>query len=474
MRSGARPDSTMKDDRLRRALLPTWPPQSVSEAMLLLCAAALHLLLALWLLPGGSVPSQPDVAEAALASLGALARPMALALLLALAARVVLRVAPVLALGLGALLTAGTCVAPLAQGLGGAAPAQAAWLGPLCTALLALPATRLAGRPAWTAALLAPLAAALVAAVAHYDAAHGWLLDAAGLSVRGALAFSLEQARREGLDAVPLLVLCLLAWLAAGGKELRRALLLAWRGGAWPLAVAGAACLAWGYVRAGVALDALPGILQPPAIYGLVVFLAGLGALLAMVALLLAHLRQGEPRPSAGTLGLLAAWGGVLTWLGADAAPIMAALIVLPVAAPLFLRPGRWWSHRPMSPICGAGLALLLWIAGVTLVPGVGFPKVPFDSYLLPGLLAAGAGFRLVHGRAGRRPVGALGVALLCAGLAGLALEAGRGDMIVLCGVMFLLLELGLLLPRGPRAAAGDAAFCCLALLGAATALSAG
>ncbi|MDA1071630.1 MAG: hypothetical protein O2825_09565, partial [Proteobacteria bacterium] len=98
----------MKDDRLRRALLPTWPPQSVSEAMLLLlCAAALHLLLALWLLPGGSVPSQPDVAEAALASLGALARPMALALLLALAARVVLRVAPVLALGLGALLTAG-------------------------------------------------------------------------------------------------------------------------------------------------------------------------------------------------------------------------------------------------------------------------------------------------------------------------------------------------------------------------------
>ena len=35
-------------------------------------------------------------------------------------------------------------------------------------------------------------------------------------------------------------------------------------------------------------------------------------------------------------------------------------------------------------------------------------------------------------------------------------------------------MTLGLLLPRGPRAAAGDAAFCCLALLGAAAALSAG
>ena len=137
----------MKRDRLRRALLPTWPPESIAEAMLLLfCAAALNLLLALWLQPGGAVPAQPDVTEAALASLGALARPMALALLLALAARVVLRVAPVLALGLGALLMAGTWVAPLAQGLGGTGPAQAAWLGPLSTALLALPATRLAGR----------------------------------------------------------------------------------------------------------------------------------------------------------------------------------------------------------------------------------------------------------------------------------------------------------------------------------------
>lgn len=465
----------MKDDRLRRALLPTWPPQSVSEAMLLLlCAAALHLLLALWLLPGGSMPAQPDVTEAALASLGALARPLALALLLALAARVVLRVAPTLALGLGALLTAGTWVAPLAQGLGGAGPAQAVWLGPLCTALLALPATRLAGRPARTAALLGPLAAALVAAVAHYDAAHGWLLDAAGLSVRGALVFSLEKARREGLDAVPLLVLCLLAWLAAGGAELRRTLLLPWRKGGWPLAVAGSACLAWGYVRAGVAQDALPGILQPPAVYGLTAFLAGLGALLAMVALVLAHRRQGEARPLPGTLGLLAVWAGVLTWLAADEAPIMAALIVLPAAAPLLIRTGRWWSHRPISPIVGAALALLLWIAGVTLVPGVGLPSLPFDSLLLPGLLAAGAGFRLVHGPAGRRPVVALGIALLCAGLAGLALEAGRGDMIVLCGAMLLLLELGLLLPRGPRAVAGDAAFCCLALLGAATVLYAG
>jgi len=465
----------MKKTRLRRALLPTWPPESVSEAMLLLlCAAALRLLIALWLLNGSTMPAEPDLADAALAMLGTLARPMALGLMLALAARVVLGVAPGLALGLGALLMVGTWAGALVQGVTGAAPATINWLELLCVGVLAFPAARLAGKPLWAGGLLGLVAAALVAAVAQYDAVHGLVLDAWGLSVRGALVFSLEQSRREGLDAVPLLAICLLAWLAAGGAGLGRTLLLAWVGGAWPIAIAGAACIAWGYVRAGIALETLPGILQPPSIYGLVAFLAGLGALLAMVAPMLAHQRRGEPRPSAGTLGLLAVWAAVLTWLAADEAPFLAALIVLPVAAPLFIKPGRWLSHRPMSPIGGAAAAVLLWIAGVTLVPGIGVPKLPFESYLLPGLVAAGAGFRLVHGRATHRPVAALGIALLCAGLAGLALEAGRSDMLVLCAVMLLLLELGLLLPRGTRAAAGNAAFCCLALLGAATALFTG
>jgi len=463
----------MKKTRLRRALLPTWPPESVSEAMLLLlCAAALRLLIVLWLSPGSTMPAEPDLADAGLAMLSALARPMALGLMLALAARVVLGVAPGLALGLGALFMVGTWAGALVQGVTGAAPATINWLEPLCVGVLAFPAARLAGKPLWAGGLLGLAAAVLVAAVAQYDAVHGLVLDAWGLSVRGALVFSLEQSRREGLDALPLLMISLVAWMLAGSVGLRRTLLLPWIGGAWPIAVAGAACMAWGYVRAGVALDAMPGILQPPSIYGVAAFLAGLGALLAMVALLRAH-RQGAPRPSPGTLGLLTSWSLALTWLAAAEAPVAAALIGLPLALPLLLKPGGW-ADRPAGFLGGAVFAVLLWMAGATLVPGAGLPMVSLDGFLLLGLLAAGAGFGGLYARAASRPVAALCIVLLCGGLAALALEAGRGDMLVLCAVMLLLLGLGLLLPRGPKAVAGNAAFCCLALLSSATALFTG
>lgn len=460
----------MKRNRLRRALLPTWPPESPSEAMLLLvCAAAMGLLIALWALPGSAILAQPRVDDAAVALLAALARPVALGLLLALAARLLLAVPPALALGLGALLLAGTWPAPLIEGTTTLTANEGVWLSCACVALLALPAARLAGARMPAGLLLGLIAALLVLAVARYDMAHAWVLDALGGAVRGALVFGLSHARREALDSLPLLAICLAGWLALGGPEPRGTILAAWRRVTWPVLLACSACTVWGFVVSGAALGALPGILQPPAIYGAAGLLAALGASLVLASGWRARRSPQGNIPDAGTLGIaliaalalayLAGLGALLAL--APAAGLLGASILCPAAG----RPGL-----ALRTAGGALCAVFLYGAGAMAVPGAGVPSI--DVLTLAGLLGAGAAFAGLVAAGASRRIATFWLVLLFLALVLLALGAGRVDMIGLCGALLAVMLLFLLLPRRtPQGRLGDAALCCLGLLVAASAV---
>lgn len=369
----------MRQNRLRRALLPTWPPENASEAMLLLlCAAALRLLIELWTVPAGAMLAQPDVATAALALLGALARPMALGLLLALAAFVLLKVPTHLALGLGALMLAGTWVLPLASGIAWLPPETETWITVVPVAFLALVAAYVVRTGFLQAVLLGLVAPLLAVAVASWDLAHAWALDTLGLSVRGALVFGIAHARREALDAMPLLALCLAAWMLPGGSPVRRMLAPGGEAAPWHLQLGGACAVVLGFVGAGVALGVLPGILQPPGVYGLAALLAGLGAGAALVAGL-ERRRAGSSRsPSVGALGILAAWALALCYVSGPLSLPAVALVVALLALDLLLPPGR----RPGVAIrwCrAAAIGVILWWAGSAIVPGAALAPAAFE-----------------------------------------------------------------------------------------------
>ena len=456
----------MAASRLRRALLPTWPPENVSEAMLLLvCAAALGLLIALWLLPEGAILAQPEVGDAALALLAALARPLALGLLLALAARIVLRVSAPVALGLGAVMLAGTWPAPLVQRLAGPESLASAWTAPACVALLALAAARLgAVRGVAHALLLAACGALLTVTVASYDTVHAWLLDAAGISVRGALVVGLGHARREALDSLPLLALCLAGWLLAGGRQPRCLLGGVWREGAWPALLAAGCCLAWGYVACGAALGALPGLLQPPALYLPAALLAGLAGTFVLAAGWQARRRCDEGRPSAGTLGLVAFWALALAYLAG-----FAALLAVALAGGLIASAGALPARLRVAG--GALSTVLLFVAGALAIPGLEAAPPVLGPPALAGLAGAGAAFAGLRGSAGTRVVEGLWLTVLFVALALLAQAGGRGDLVLLCAALLVVMLLLLLLPgRTGAGRTGDAALCCLGLLAAAIA----
>ena len=460
----------MKEDRLRRALLPTWPPESTSEAMLLLvCAAALRLLLQLWVQPGAALVAQPGVGDATLALLAALARPVALGLLLALAARVLLKAPTSLALGLGALLLAGSWPEPLLQGLVGLPSGVMVWVTPVCIALLAVPAARLARASVASGVLLAVCGLLLGAILGFYDAAHAWLLDALDLAVRGALVFGMSHARREALDSLPLLAFCLLGWSLLGGGRFRRLIAAAWLGRAWPVLLAAMTCLAWGFVVQGAALGAMPGVLQPPAVYALAGLMAGLLAGLSLARCWQARRTQTPDHPDAGELGMIAAWALALAYLAGLGAMLAAFLAGVLLAAPVLMPAG----HRLPAALrlAGAALcALFLFLAGALAVPGATAPAA--GPVLLGGLLGAGAAFAGLIACERSRLAAAAGLLALFAALAVIALGSGRGDMVLLCGALLVVMLLFLALPgRTPAGRTGDAALCCLGLLAAATAV---
>lgn len=456
----------MKQDRLRRALLPTWPPESASEAMLLLlCAAAMRLLVELWALPAAAALAQPEVGDAALALLAALARPMALGLFLALAARLLLGAGPSLALGLGALMLAGTWAGPLAEGLALLPHGKSEGVAVALVVLFALGAARLAGAGAARTMALAVFAALLAGGLVCYDAAHAWLLDALGLAVRGALVSGFSHARREALDAMPLLAACLACWIVLGGAPLRRVL-----GGVfvtpWPL-LAGAACaLAWGFVRAGAARGTLSGLLQPPAIYGLTALLAALGATAALMAAEKARARGAEDAPGAGERGILAAWALALAYVAGPLALLVVVLTAALLALDMLLPRGRSPGAATRASRAAAIAVICCWGGGSIVV---GAPLLSLAT--LGGLLVAGCALNGLTAGESRAGPASLWIVLLAAALAALALGAGRGDMLVLCAGMAAVLLLVMALGRGRPTLAESAVLCCVVLLAAATVL---
>ncbi len=460
----------MSKDRLRRALLPTWPPESVSEAMLLLvCAAALGLLIELWALPGGAILAQPRVDDAALALLAALARPMALGLLLALAARTILVIPSSLALGLAALLLVGTWPAPLVEAFTNLPTGALMWLTPVCVAVMALPAARLTRARISRVLLLAFCSALLTAAVAHYDMAHAWLLDAVGGAVRGALVFGISHARREALDSLPLLAFCLLGWVLLGGAEARRLIAAALRGTAWPWLLAGSACLTWGFLVHGAALDAVPGIMLPPAIYAPLGLLGALGASLVLARGWQARRSGAAGDAATGELGIVAVCGLALAYL-AGLGSLLAVTLAGGLIAASTLPGANAGPGRALRLAIGALCAVCLYGAGAMAVPGIGLPVV--DALTLAGLLGAGTAFAGLAFSARSRMAAAFWLVVLFVALALLALGGGRGDMVGLCGALLGVMLLFLLLPgRTSAGRLGDAALCCLGLLAAATAV---
>lgn len=425
--------------RLRQFLVPTWPPQSVAEALLLVAVvAATGLLLELWFEPRSDLVAAVAFQSAGVAVAGALMRAMALGLLLGLAGRLALGIDACRALGLGALLLCATWTAPLLAAGGIALP----WAGAAVAAVLSLAVTaaRRSG-PARSAALA--LSVAVLAGLApFYDAAHAWLLDVMDVSVRGALIGGFDGAQRGALDGVPLALAVLLAWVAApapSGRAASAGVLHTW--GAGPLAL-GALALAWGFVDGGTRQGMLAGLLHPPALYAPLAQGLALALLLPLAMALRMRRRRRAETMALGSVAPLAAGAALLGIVaGVPALPglAVAALVLMLIAAP----PGAARPGLVPNVLLGALLALALWAAGAMTVPGMTPERLADGALAAAGVAGAGASIagmaRLAAETSGRsagrspwpRALAALWLAEYAASLCAVAYGAGRSDLVL-------------------------------------------
>lgn len=425
--------------RLRRLLVPAWPPQTVAEALLLIAVvAACRLLLELWFVPRSDLVAAVAFESAGVAVAGGLLRGMALGLLLGLAARLVLRVHACRALGLGAVVLGATWAGPLLAAGGLDFP-----LGGAVAAFVLGLIGGAAGRGGAVRSLaFGLLCGGLVGLAPFYDMAHGWLLDALGISVRGTLVGGFDGARRRALDGIPLALVALLAWVLPPAPSARPAVLGVIRTwGPGPLAL-GATALAWGFVDGGSRSGLLQGLLHPPALYAPLAQALALAVLLPVAAALrMRHRRQAEP-PTLGSVAPLAAGAALFGLIaGIQALPGLAAaaLLLLVVAAP----PGASRPVLAVDVLLGGALALALWAAGAMTVPGMTTERLAAGALALAGVAAAGASIagmgRLAAEASGRRAgtppwprtMAALWLADYAVSLCAIAFAAGRVDLLL-------------------------------------------
>jgi len=389
--------------------LAPWPPQSITEALVLgLALVVLRLVIDLWFLPADRMAVYHDPRLAALAFVEAGLPWLSLALALALAARALLSCTIPLALGIGALLLLPTSIEPVLTRFAAplATPLEREIAGVACV-VAASAIAGIACRPG-PGRILAfmPVAALLALAWPAYGAAHGWLLDLAGLSVRGTMVHGLDAPQRGILNELPAFVLVGALWLALGGAEARRMWRVLRR--EWPppqLALAVLALL-WGYVLAARGTGQIVAPLQPPAIYGALGALLALAACAAAGAALRARHRGRMEALSRGDIVALLVIAAALALVDGWAALGATALF----AATLFLLAWPLGAVRPpftLELLAGALVALSAFAAGGLAVPATA-PEDLLAEPLLPAAVAgAGAALAgLAHAadeRAGRR-----------------------------------------------------------------------
>ncbi|MBT5432036.1 MAG: hypothetical protein HOK83_00055, partial [Rhodospirillaceae bacterium] len=453
----------MREGRLRRLVVPDWPPKSVSEALLLvLCAVGARILLDLWLPREQVIPLFSAPADQALVLLGELLRWSVVVLVFGLAARLALRVEPSAALGIGAGVLLAFCLEPVlvlfrpdltlyqvVAGLALAAALVALALGWITTRRL---------RPS----LVFMLAIGVLAAMAlTYMQRHAWLLDLAGMAVKGALIADRDEARRVFLLHLPPLIVISGLWLILGGATARKLWYVVQREWPWPVFGFVALGVIGGWMAAAraesLSLEAwLPSLFLPPAVYGLFAVIMALALVGVLGASVQGHLRQ---RTSTIAVPDLAAMAVIVVVLSLAISPgVMAA-----VAAFAMVLLALIWPAGPARPpmvleLAGGGaLAAAAFCAGALALPEFDVERFRGMAPLLAAVAGGGialAGLaRIVDESVGRRPaqtrrprlVAAMWLVDFGTALAIVAALMGIGDpllwaVIVLGGLGFLAL----------------------------------
>lgn len=402
------------DSKVRRLLVPAWPPESVGEALLLgMCVVGLRILFDLWLPVQQVLPLYASPGVQALVLLGEALRWTVMGLAFGLVAHLALDTETRAALALGAAVLLALCAEPVAGAI---------WPDLTFDEMLAVAGLSVAAMAFGVAlsqtrhpvqiALFVGSAALIAVCGLRYEQFHAWLLDLGGVAVKGALIADRDQAHRTFLLHLPLLAIVLILWLAAGGESARRA----WRTieREWPATVLAfvAVAVVWGYVVAAqtqsLGLKAwLPSLFLPPSIYGLLGVIMGLALIGLIGASICGRVRRrssllasGDMLAAAIIVCLLAVGVSVsiLPALGMFALVLM--IVIWPMGAP---RP-----PMVLELIGGGMLALAAFWAGALALPGLSIDAFLSRRLLLVTVFGAGAAIaglaHLVDEFTGRRP----------------------------------------------------------------------
>lgn len=426
------------DSKVRRLLVPAWPPESVGEALLLgMCVVGLRILFDLWLPIQQVLPLYASPGVQALVLLGEALRWTVMGLAFGLVAHLFLKTDTRTGLALGAVVLLGLCSEPVAGAI---------WPNLTFDEMLAVAGLSVAAiafcvalshtRHPVQIALFVVASALIAIGGLRYEQFHAWLLDLGGVAVKGALIADRNEAHRSFLLHLPLLAIVLSLWLIAGGESARRA----WRTleREWPATVLVFVALAvvWGYVVAAQtqsrSLEAwLPSLFLPPSIYGLLGVIMGLALIGLIGASICGRVRRRSSLLASGDMVAVAIMACLLA-VGVSVSILPAlgifALILLIVIWPM----GAPRPPMVLELIGGGLLALAAFWAGALTLPGLNIDNFVSRRLLLVTVFGAGAAIaglaHLVDESTGRRPaqttqpramaavwIGNLGIALAIA-----------------------------------------------------------
>jgi len=399
---------------MRHLLLPTWPPLSVSEALIyVLVAVALRVLLDIWLPLGPVLPLFDNPADQALMLLGQGLRWAVMALVFGLVTRIILKLDPVVALAAGALVLLSLCLEPVIERIwSDLSFYRTVGVMGLIAALSALAIGAFLSRGPLRIALFAVATGIVAAAGLTYMQRHAWLLDFSGFAVKGALIADRDEARRVFLlHLLPLMVFSV-GWLVMGGSRARTAWYAVTREWWWPVFGFVALAALGGWIAAAVAESAalqawLPSLFLPPAVYGVLGEIMALALLSTVAASIRGRLRRRSSILGAGDLVAMVA---IAIVIGLGVAPISLVALGAFFAVLLFLTWPMEGIRRsmPLGLVGGGLLSLSAFWAGALAMPQLDLANFVAEPLVVAVVFAAGmavAGLvRLVDEAAGRRP----------------------------------------------------------------------
>ena len=395
-------------------LVPAWPPLSVSEALIyVLAAVGLRVLLDIWVPETQVLPLFDNSTDQAMMLLGQGLRWTVMALIFGLAARLALKLDPILALATGAFILVALCLDPV---VGRAWPQLDFYtlvgiIGGLAAVMALVVGLALSRQPVRIAVYVLAVGILAMGGLTYMQR-HAWLLDFVGFAVKGALIADRDEARRVFLLHLPPLLVFTVLWLVLGGIRARQTWYVVTREWSWLVFgfVALAALGGWiaGAVSESASLDAwLPSLFLPPAVYGVVGMVMTLALLSTIAASIRGRLRQ---RVSVLGIGDLVAMAGAAVVIAIGVAPVTLtalgafALILLVMIWPTTAL------HRavPMQLLGGGLLGLSAFAAGALALPDLDVARFVSDPLLLAVVFGGGAalaGFsEIVDEVTGRRP----------------------------------------------------------------------